>query len=354
VITTTFTSCKKDDTTPITSQTIQDYNNYILDGDAAKTKITKLQADFKDINSRSRDASANIPLAEAVWNIEAVSNATYGHANFKRKILKVFKDTVEITTSLENGVKVVSSLVQAQKYSQVVDSILSKENSFNYPVNKRSLIFTDINAVNTSNGSLKLEIVIGIGLDPCPGCPSLDDAVVYTPTCTVSDSWWWGFKFGKCPTIGPFIVGKTDATDIIESLINNTIYGGLPCICFGDYYNVSNNTDDYYILNITPSPYFSPNANININYNSNTQPPYYQYLLFLSDNGGTCLSPTNIDFFRSGVDYIIHNDKIKNPLEDRWKNGKLFLNCDLDYNFIPGGNGYLHSLVFNTANFIKR
>jgi hypothetical protein len=68
VITTTFTSCKKDNTTPVSVESNQDYNNYSLSGDEARTKIATLNAEFNNQNSKTRDGS-NIPLAEAVWNI---------------------------------------------------------------------------------------------------------------------------------------------------------------------------------------------------------------------------------------------------------------------------------------------
>jgi hypothetical protein len=355
VITTTFTSCKKDNTSPSTSQTDQDYNNYFLDGDAAKIRIAKLQAEFKDTSTKSRDGSSNIPLAEAIWNIEAVANATYGHTNFKRKILKVFRDSVIIATSMENGIKVVSSLVQSQKYTQVADSILSKGNSFNWPSNKRSMIFTDINAVSDASGTQKMEIVIGIGLDTaiCPNCPPLVDALVYTPTCTVTDNWYWGLGNGKCNPGVPRKYTNTDATDVIEGLINGAAYGGIPCIGYFDYINVSNNTDDYFTLNIKSSPFYGPYQFRNNNYNANTQPDYYQYLLFRSTDSGACLNPTDINYFRSNLDYIIHNDKASNSSPPLWTNGKLFLNCDLKSTFIPG-SVYEHCFQYNTANFIKR
>jgi hypothetical protein len=349
VFTTTFTSCKKDNTAPSTSQTNQVYNNYTLDGEAAKAKIAKLQADFKEVNSKSRDASANIPLAEAVWNIEAVANATYGHAYFKRQILKVFKDSILIPTTDENGIKVVSSIVQSQKYTQVVDSILSKGNTFNFPVNKRSMIFTDVNAVTDSMGVLKLEINIGIGLDPkdCPTCPI--GILTEIPNCDDANCWRYGYKQGTCNTPNTsFGFGKKDATDVLEYWLNGLANGSVLCLSAINPYN------DGFYLNFDNSIKLDPFQNaslLTINPPHSTSKEYYKYRLFRTKVvNERCIPVADMQFFRTQGEYIIINKIGLVTTSD-----KVFVDCDFESDILLSVVDVpFHHLKYRYATFVPR
>ncbi len=351
----TFTSCKKENTSPSTSQIETDYNNYSLTGDAALAKITKLQTEFKDQNSKTRDG-VDIPLAEAVWNIESTVNANYAHGNFRHKKLKVFKDTVLINTSSVAGLKVVSPTIQAQKYSQVVDLVMSKGNSFNYPAQNRSLIFADLNIVNSSPVTTRLEIIIGIGLDPkdCPTCPIAIEPDI--KDCKVTDDWFFGFFKGKCVGPGqPAVQKGTDAAKIIQDFINNTTNAGYKCLSLLD---PNPNPNDWYPINpkyhdfIKPSDYPMPN-------NSTLQDPY-KYRLYhdphhLINTDLTCLTPNDIDHFRYQAEYIIGYEQSIN-YNGLWSNNRKFVDCWISgeawgFQWDPS---FEHQMGYRTADYIPR
>ena len=112
---------------------LAEYENYQIPADKAKAKISELTEAMRSNNLELR-SSETVSIEEAVWNIEALANASQARAKWHYKNLKVFTSYIPLTATTENGKKRVSKQEVSAKYGQVVSEIKQAEKILVIPV----------------------------------------------------------------------------------------------------------------------------------------------------------------------------------------------------------------------------
>jgi hypothetical protein len=367
-----FTSCQKDVainneaeqfTTAKTPDLVYmaDYESYQVPADNAKAKINQVAEALRANNLQLRSGTT-LPVAEAIWDIEALSNATQAQANWDYKKLTVVKSYIPLTTTTEGGQKRVAMQEVSDKYASAVASIQQAGANTGYPSAKRQTIYADVVPFQDANGNVILELNTGIGLDPvgCPSCPLGGGLDTEPMSCSTTDCWRTAFKLGTCntPTSGPG-QGTYDASDIIQNLIMNNaappdISSCLPAM--SQVMPPTGNGPGYFIGIIMIPNIFKPLQNQNPNFQAG-MPEVSRYLLFRSNEsspGGyvTCLPPSHIDFFRDGAVKIIvdsHNANLGGKWTDRY-----FVDCNVYYDFLTNGTQNMeHHLTIRVGTYVQ-
>jgi hypothetical protein len=333
-----------------------DYESYQVPADKAKAKINQLAEALRANNLQLR-SETTLPIAEAIWDIEALSNATQARANFPYKQLSRVKSNIPLTTTTENGQKRVSMQEVSAKFASAVAAIQQAETNTGFPSANRETIYADVVPFEDGGGNVVLELNIGVGLDPegCPSCPIGAEPV--PQGCDATDCWRTAFKLGTCntPTSGPG-QGTFDASDIIQSVIN-TIGQGSQCLSLMEQVLPQfDPLEPGYFINQSPSPTFKPLQVPNPNFQTG-MPEVRRYLLFRSNQsslGGyvTCLNQSDMAFFRRGVEKIIVDSHNANS-GGLWTN-KYFIDCDVYYDFLTNGTQNMeHHLKFTVGTYIQ-
>jgi hypothetical protein len=355
-----FVSCQKDIATNNEAEQVTtaktadlvykaDYDCYQVPVDKAKAKINQVAEALRANNLQLR-SETTLPIAEAIWDIEALSNATQARANFSYKQLSQFKSSIPLVTTTENGQKRVSMQEISAKFASAVAAIQQAETNTGFPAANRETIYADAVPFEDGGGNVVLELNIGVGLDPegCPNCPLGGGGGFFD--CAPTDCWKAGFKNGTCntPASGPG-QGTLDASDIIESYvglyISNIEQIKAPDINVAGGYYINFGTS----LPLKPDQYLNPNW-------QQGQPQIRRKLLYKSNQfapGGfvDCLTPSDITFFRYGVESIIFTHKSANPT--LWAGGKYLLDWNVFYTLLVDGTQNLeHHLTYTVANYV--
>lgn len=334
---------------------LAEYESYQISTDKAKAKIAELTEAMRGNNLVLR-SSETVSLDEAVWNIEALANASQARAKWHYKNLKVFTSYIPLTATTENGKKRVSKQEVSDKYGQVVSEIKQAEKNTRYPGSHRKTIYADVSPYQDESGNIVLELRTGVGTDPngCNGCP-VDEEYEPTYSCVSTDCWRTGFRLGTCntPPSGPG-PNTFDASDIIQTLVTSNA-AGAPCLSSMNQVVPPNMSDFGYFINILQSPIIRPTQYPNPDFQGT--PEIRRYLLFRSFQsapGGyvTCLNPSDITFFRIGVEKIIIS-QYNNNVGGLWT-GRYFIDCNVFYDFVTDGTQNLHhALRYNVGTYVE-
>jgi hypothetical protein len=355
-----FAACKKEatstlETVPADLKTaanltyVAEYENYQVPVAQVKTKIRDVQTKLNHYALESRSAEM-VPIAEAVWDIEALANAAEGHASWKYKELNITKHYIPLLTIMQNGQKQVTFSEIGSKYAAAVQFIQQDEARLNYSQANKEAIYANVSPMTASDGDVFLEIEIGIGTDPtCPGC-----APMHIPSCEeTTNCWRAGGKQGTCnnPVSGPR--SGIDATDIIQGFINDVAGGVCPIRQRLNDVFVNDPLNGYF-TNILPSGWIYPNRYMNPNDNVQGD-GYRDNLLFRTFQGGAatyndCLSISDVNFYFNGAVTII-----KNEFAVRALTGKHLVSADIETDVLLGGGGtnLLHRLQFYYGTFVR-
>lgn len=107
-----------------------DYESYQVPADKAKAKINQVAEALRANNLQLRSATT-LPIAEAIWDIEALSNASQAQANWHYKQLARSQSYISLATTTENGQKRVSTQKMSAKLASEVAAIQQSESTFN-------------------------------------------------------------------------------------------------------------------------------------------------------------------------------------------------------------------------------
>ena len=142
--------------------------------------------------------------------------------------------------------------------------------------------------------------------------------------------------------------GTLDASDIIQNYVGACITNidqlREPSVDFGGYY-----------INLVLSPTLNPDQYINLNWQQG-DPEIRRRLLYQSSEfapGGfvDCLTPSDITFFRYGVENIIFAHRSTDP--GLWAGGKYLVDWDVFYDKVLNGTINLrHRLRYTVANYV--
>ena len=359
-------ACKKEEVTENETTKVEqakqltykpEYESLNVPLSEVKPRIDKLLTTFKNNTQLNTRSSELVPVAEAIWDIEALSNATEANAKWSYKKMRVYTSTMSLSTILENGTKKVDLQEVAAKYGEAVAKVLEAETNTNYPVPNRQAIYIDVVPFEDASGNVVVEMNIGVGLDPesCPTCPIGDD-YVSLQGCTTTDCWKAGFKQGTCNNPPSSVNINLDASDIIEShILAATQDGNCPTQIV-----LPPNAPRGYFVNLKLSPRIVPDNFPNPDF-WQSGPYYKRYRLYKSrafDPGGfvDCLSPADITHFRHQAEWIINATRVsQSPIWlDLWQGDKYFVDCNLSYEFLTNGTQNLeHHLWFRVGNYIE-
>ena len=111
---------------------VAEYESFQVPADKAKSRINELANALRSGTLQTRSDNA-ISVAEAVWNIEALTNATSANAGWKYQNMKVVETYMSLSTTDAAGVKQVSMQEVATQYANALTAVQQAENSTNYP-----------------------------------------------------------------------------------------------------------------------------------------------------------------------------------------------------------------------------
>lgn len=243
-----------------------------------------------------------MPIEEAIWNIEAAANLTYGDASYDRDEYIVSSSIIEIPL-IDNQVEMVD--VQTA-YDEVIENLSAHNDAIE--ASEKQLIVADVALSETNDNIATLEITSGFGTMAAAG----------SSPCTNSYPWNWGWELGRCDGSG-LGVGK-DAADIIVGIANCNISvpGG------NSYY-----TDVWY-EEVLGCEYTNSNGDCLL------FEDYQEYTLVHE-----CLSTSDIIFYKNGLETI---GILESPSQDH-----SVINYTLEdytaFGEVPGGGGDCWTMV---------
>ena len=352
-----FASCQKDLTNskvetpqlpPTAERTdltyVPEYETYELPVEKARVKIAALEESFKNGGLQTRGDN-NISVAEAVWNIEALTNKNTAQAGWKAKKMEVATSYIPLETTTVGGAKQVSMSEVSTKLASAISSVNQAVSSVPVPSANKQTIYADVTPMVDNDGGVVLALSVGIGIDPppCPGCLTpYEDPIggLGAPgvNCLSSNCWKTSAKLGTCnnPNTG-FGAGQKDATDIIEDYIFQAAQtDACPGNIMAAVINPGGILPSNYYTSLVPAPTFYPDNNTQNPNWSPGDPAYKRYRLFKSsqnDVGGyvDCLNPVDLLYFSRGSIDIILNHKIQNPAF--WQ-GRYYVSCDVKWSLL--------------------
>ena len=326
-----------------------DYDTYQVPVKEAKKKIAALQELMASDKVQMRSA-ANVSVSEAVWDIEALSNAAEGHASWQYDRLKLTTHYLPLPTTTEGGQLKVSNSDVATKYNAVRQLAQQDEAAMNLPQANSETVLINISPVSTPSGELMLEVVTGVGYGlECIGC--LDP---YMPVCReTTNCWRAAYKLGTCNTPASGPQSGIDATDVLEGFINSIAQEGCPLkMSVSDIFVV--NPQSGYFVNVTPYGEYYPTNHPNPN-DPIVGDGYRDHLLFRTSAAtprgyNDCLSISDMNFYRDGAISIMRAKFATDPT----LLGKYVAYSDFKYTLIPSGpQNVLHTLKFWAGNFVQ-
>ncbi|MBI9033328.1 MAG: hypothetical protein JEZ03_02540 [Bacteroidales bacterium] len=311
-------SCKKEQMQTNEKQTEQQANDMVL--------IQKIEAFKASLNQKS---TLSLGVDDALWNIEAAMNYTYGVAEIALNDVDHYKFTVEVPADA-NGQIAMEDVSNA--YNEVLAQVSGHYHSIE--ADEKNLLMVDLTLFVEEEEDLKSSPTIKY---------EVTSAVNSTKTLTPmgfgeNDYWYYGEGYmnggGYCD--GPNVGQNTDsdAAEQIEKRIN--MYKAVPT----SRYWYSDEEVQY------RTAFDFTNFNDPISGDN-----YHEYLMYQSNinlpNGFTCIAPVDMTFFHQGTKHVVyHYDNETNP--GARPVGKDFIEVDLWGDFVLDNSGnYLHAGNFS-------
>lgn len=293
------------------------------EAEKVRTKIRQFRERLKTVadgNALDKNGGT-LTIEDAIWNIEAVLNATYAAADMPFEKLAIQTSNIVIPT--ENGyisdMEAFNAVTAASaKLAEHYNAITS---TYKHPI----VIDVELEATANDEITISMKSIITeepptTTITPVGGCNIFNNT---------NDYWYWGWDQGRCNGLSG---GQgLDAADVLATQLNARIPDPVNTLYFT---NVTTTTLDY-------SNYPNPN---DITPNND----YRDYLMFQchlnTEPQYGCLSPDDMRFYYCSM-YDVINQEV--PV------GKSFISIDLqDEQFVFGQSsalfhlGYLH---FGTA-----
>lgn len=217
--------------------------------------------DFIRENPTLKSGEDPVEVEDAIYNIEALANYTYGDASYSREGYTI--DSSFIAVPLTNGLIPYADIQGI--YDKVIDSLIAHKDRITST--EKQLIVADISLSGISGVAATFKITSGFGTDRD------------IPTGN-NYPWYWGWELGRCDNSG---LGEgLDAADIIYQLANINI--GIP-------------SGNSYYDNVS----YEEAEGCDYQYNN-------ECALFEDFQEETlihaCLSTTDISFYKNGLIYV--------------------------------------------------
>ena len=313
--------------------------------DMVKPKIEAYLAKYR--NSVETRTGETFSIPDAVWMLEAVSNYDHGDANVRYDQLKMTKHYVNMQSTLENGVLVVTETELNSKIAEVANWVVQDRNALTCSADFKKTILVDATPYTDANGNLVMGITIGTGTQNGGGCFPTIDPQFYDPCDVGTYNWHGQGDLGTCndPASGPT---TGNASDIFEAIINS-FDDEFGCISlFRISYDPGGNgffANQYLSDIIIPENHPNPNDVI--------LDGYRDYLLWKTDASSSygfvnCLTPIEMDFYLDGAVKVMRKELISNP----YLEGLDFMMCEIDDTVLSGDDA-LHLMKILAGEYIE-
>ncbi|MBI9033280.1 MAG: hypothetical protein JEZ03_02300 [Bacteroidales bacterium] len=314
-------SCKKDQMQTNQNQTEQQINAEDM------ALIQKIEAFKASLNQKS---TLSLGVDDALWNIEAAMNYTYGAAEIALNDVDHYKFIIEVPTDA-NG------LIEMEDVSNAYNEVLAQVSGHYHSIeaDEKNLLMVDLTLFVEEEKGLKSSPSVKYEVTSAVNSTKSTTTIGFDET----DYWYYGQgnnnnNGGYCD--GPYqgLSTNSDAAEEIQKKINK--YKAVPT------------TGRYWYSETEEVPTFAfdyPNPNDQIP-GDNIQ----DYLMFHSTSWAstfTCINPTNMNFYLNGTKYIVYhynNETIPGARPE----GKHFISIDVVPEIAMLGQGYpLHSAYIN-------
>lgn len=292
------------------------------EAEKVRTKIRQFRERLKtaaDGNALDKNGGT-LTIDEAIWNIEAVLNATYANAAMPFEKLAVQTSNIVIPTA--NGyvsdMEAFNAVTAAStKLAEHYNAITS---TYKHP------IVIDVELEATANDEITISMKSIITEEPPTTITPVGGCNIFNNT---NDYWSWGWDQGRCNGLSG---GQgLDAADVLATQLNARIPDPVNTLYFT---NVTTTA-------LEPSNYPNPN-------NSTSNDDYRDYLMYychinsLSEYG--CLSPDDMRFYYCSMYDVINQEIPAN---------QSFISIQMWDDFLGSGGNYplMHRgvLHFGTA-----
>lgn len=329
-----FFSCAKEELTTIETnvetQTANQSNLPLFNQmQTNETEAEKVRSKIRQFRERLKAAAdgnvldknaGTLTIEEAIWNIEAVLNATYADADVPFEKLAIQTSNIVIPTA--NGyvsdMEAFNAVTAASaKLAEHYNAIAS---TYKHP------IVIDVELEATANDEITISMKSIITEEPPTTITPVGGCNIFNNT---NDYWSWGWDQGRCNNLSG---GQgIDAADVLATQLNARIPNPVNTLYFTGVTTTA----------LEPGNYPNPN-------NATANDDYRDFLMFychintLSQFG--CLSPDDMRFYYCSM-YDVINQEI--PA------GESFISIDMwdDYGLSTGNYPLMHrgELTFGTA-----
>jgi hypothetical protein len=297
----------------------------------------KQKLDYVRENPNLKSGEEDMPVEEAVWNIEALVNYTYADAS--ADFNTIVNDSVSITINLVDGKVAISDLTAA--YDQIVDSLTEKYNQIQSE--DKQLMIADISLIESNGTSAVFTVNSGISEG------NSNPGGWFGPT----DYWFYGNLLGKCD----IYYGQGDGSDAAEQLQRKVnIRKSLPighryfidiknvfCEALEDQIIYEPNTPN--VIECECCNLTNPNDPVPWN-NINDKLLFFNHGYALGiNNFHDCIPPDEMNFYLAGLEEVIYN--IGYDCFSQQLSGKIFSSCNMDWGLLVAPE---ESWFFHTAN----
>jgi hypothetical protein len=278
------------------------------EAEKVRTKIRQFRERLKTVadgNALDKNGGT-LTIEEAIWNIEAVLNATYANAGMPFEKLAIQTSNIVIPT--ENGY--VSDMDVFNATNNASAELANHYNAITSTY--RHPIVIDVELESTANNEIVISMKSVITeepptntVSPIGGCNIFD---------ATNDYWNWGWDAGRCNGLAG---GQgLDAADILEIQLNARIPDPANTLFFAGP-----------LLSpiFSPGDYFNPNDLV-------VNDGHREFLMFSTNNLNTygCIPPADMQFYYCSMYDVINQEMYT---------GYSFISIDVWDDFIGGGNG---------------
>jgi len=292
-----FTSCSKQDE--------QQMQNQLSDSDIkVEQKITAFLNKIKNPTKNNE----TIPIDQAIWNIEAGLNYSYGQAGIGLNEIITDSVFVEIPVSSDQEITTINI---AEAYSELEENLQNINSGIE---GEHNVVSINVIATENNNKSDSVNIKAYI---------TFNRTLIGYPFSF--NEWdYWSFWQGNGYCDGPNVnkPSDSDAAEEIQKRIHMR-----KAVPSGNYYYLEPQTVYFYAID-------HPNIN-----DATPHDNYYDYYFFCNWNGlpnyHDCLSPEELNFYLNSGEMMMYNTSNDTPSGLRPEN-KTFISCDIWPDYLVG------------------
>jgi len=235
----------------------------------SKILAFKEKVEFVRKNPNLKSGGDDLSVEEAVWNIEALANYTYGDAS--TEFVEYIVDSCELVIPISDGTIEILDIQVA--YDQMINTLSGQIAQI--PETDKHMVVNDVSLKETDDNTVTFAVTTGYGIEGAAGSG---------PGADPTDYWYWGWDLGKCDGSGLGV--GTDAADKIERWANMNI-----AVPVNSYY------EDVSYQEVYPIDVPTTGA------------PYGDYMLFYEYQPGNiadhpCLAPNEMNYYFHALESI--------------------------------------------------